>query len=717
MTSMTKATGTKSSAVTVSAREDDASAPLDRRQFLEWATFSSAALLLAPRSTQSASALDGEGFSRGPYAFFHSLAPGAVSPKGWLHLYLQKQAGQLGGRLPEISWPFTGSYWAGEEKPPEEYAWWPWEQKAYWVDGALRCALALQDEKLLRGALTAVEYTLNHALPDGYLGPAFARDAKDPNLATNNFRWPHTVFFRALAAHGEATGDPRVAAAMRRHYLADAERVHYGAPSRDVTNVEGMLWAYERTGDKQLLAMAQNAWNDFLHSAPPGDRESGDLHPDRVLANAPIHAHGVTYAEKSKLPAILYMYTGNPEYLRFALAAQERVFTHHMLIDGIPSTTEDYRQTTPLDAHETCDITDHTWSWGYLLMATGDGRWADRIERACFNAGLGAIRKDWKGVQYFSCPNQVIATHDSSHVHFFDETAGWMAYRPNPGQEVACCGANVHRFFPNYVIRMWMADPKGGLAAVLYGASVVRAEVGSGRQPIEIHQETDYPFGEEVHLTVRSANPVTFPLSLRIPGWCKTPRLELNGQPLGLPQVDNGFVRLERTFRPGDHIKLTLPMQPILTFWPGDGVGIEHGPLVYALAVKEEWKPLVTPKWSTVEFPEWDATPVGEWNYAIAPSEMQIISQAQFERLPMTSDPWVDPPVRLAIPMKKIPGWALASDPRHPDRRQTPPLPEIHRELFDIVKKMPIERVSLVPYGTTHLRLTIFPKAALFPQV
>jgi hypothetical protein len=43
------------------------------------------------------------------------------------------------------------------------------------------------------------------------------------------------------------------------------------------------------------------------------------------------------------------MHTGNPAYLRYALAAQERIFSHHMLIDGIPSTSEDYGDTTAIN--------------------------------------------------------------------------------------------------------------------------------------------------------------------------------------------------------------------------------------------------------------------------------------------------------------------------------------------------------------------------------
>lgn len=632
---------------------------------------------------------------------FQSLAPGAVRAGGWLKLYLTKQATQLGLHLPEVSWPFTGSYWEGEETGK---TWWPWEQRAYWTDGALRCALVLGDERLLKVAQAPVDYTLRNVCPNGFLGPHFLCDTTGKDH--DNTRWPNNVFFRAIAAKGEATRDPAIPQAIRKHFLGD--KTDYGTPSRDVTNIEGMLWAYARTGDKRLLAMAEAAWNDFLKSAPPGDRDSGDLHPERVFANAPINSHGVTYAEVSKLPAILYMHMANEEYLRFAIAAQERVFCHHMLIDGIPSTTEQYRGTTSLDAHETCDISDHMWSWSYLLMATGDGKWGDRIERACFNAGMGAIKKDWKGVQYFSGPNQFIATQNSNHAPFHSKAdQGWMAYSPNPGERTACCGGNVHRFFPNYVIRMWMGAANGGLAATLYGASTVRAHVGLTKQPVEIVEETGYPFEEKIHFTIRSEHAVTFPLSLRIPSWCATPSMMVNEKPIPLPTVKNGFAVLHRRFEPGDKVSLILPMRTALSYWVDEGIGIERGPLVYALPIQEQWTPVVDENYSTKEFPGWDATPTSPWNYAIAVYESKLLSQIEFKQRPMTDDPWVDPPLALTVPVRKLPDWQLRTDPADPTHKLTPPL---HDPIAHDPNKMPTETVSLVPYGATHLRLTIFPK-------
>ncbi len=422
-----------------------------RRKFLQTAAAASATLVLPRPLLGAQQPADSQ---RCWYAL-RSLNPGTIIPDGWVQLYLGKQAHQLALSLPDVSEPFTGAFWAGEEhyRPDAEDVdpWWPWEQKAYWVDGALRCALLLNDEKLLTKSRVPIDFTLDHAAKSGYLGPQALREPK-----ANFHRWPHTVLFRALAAYSDAEDDPGISDAVRRHYLNDD--ADYGVPMRNVTNIEGMLWAHERTGDPHLLQLAEQSWKVHLQHAKEANH--GDMSPEKVWSNAPVNSHGVSYAETSKLPAILYAHTGNQEYLQFALALQQRIIERYMLVDGIPSTSEYYASVTARDVHETCDIADHTWTWGYLLMATGQGIWADRIERACFNAGFGAIKKDWKGVQYHSCPNQMLATPDSCHIP--NSAAGAMAYQPNPGGRVACCGGNAHRIFPNYALRMWMKDPSGG---------------------------------------------------------------------------------------------------------------------------------------------------------------------------------------------------------------------------------------------------------------
>jgi DUF1680 family protein len=335
------------------------------------------------------------------------------------------------------------------------------------------------------------------------------------------------------------------------------------------------------------------------------------------------------------------------------------------------------------------------------MIATGDGVWGDRIERACFNAGFGAIKDDWKAVQYFSCPNQVVATLDSDH-NAMAYGGRMMAYQPNPGHNTACCGGNVHRVFPNYASRMWMRTAEGGLAATLYGPSKLTTTVGSAKEPITIAQTTDYPFDETIHLKLALEQPVAFPLQLRVPAWCKGPRLAVNGKTIEMPPVQEGFVTLTRTFHSGDTVTLTLPMTVTASHWPEGGVGLEHGPLVYALPVSTQWSSVVEPRYTTAEFPSWNATPTGAWNYGIVKPD-----EVSFQRRPMTEDPWSHPPTSLAISAKRIESWTLKPNEKNPAQRFTPPLPT-DRSGAD----PSVETLALVPYGATHLRITIFPEIA-----
>jgi hypothetical protein len=185
----------------------------------------------------------------------------------------------------------------------------------------------------------------------------------------------------------------------------------------------------------------------------------------------------------------------------------------------------------------------------------------------------------------------------------------------------------------------------------------------------------------------------------------------LNGTALALAPIHNGFVKIERVFHPGDRLTLTLPMQVKTSQWPDGGIGIEHGPLVYSLPVQESWTSVVTAKWSSPEFPQWNAVPASSWNYAIALDNSRNDFGLVPQRQPMTTDPWLEPPIKITTPAKKVPGWELHSDGDHPERLKTPPLPVLAEEGPNLLAGVAVERVTLVPYGATHLRLTIFPKA------
>jgi hypothetical protein len=621
---------------------------------------------------------------------------------------LTKQSRGFTGHQPDFCFPFDRHYWAGNERGQDQESrnagifWYPWEQMGYWTDGAYRCAKLIDDARLRQRALETIRYTVDHPIDGWFLGPKRLLALPAAPTDEDPGRWPQAVFFRALAAAAEGENTPDILAAMCRHYLSDTQCDYQHGPygPRDRVNIESLLWCYGHTGDQRILDMAKKIWSGVT---------AGDL--EQLTADRPSDMHGVTFAEVSKLAALLYMYTGDTKQRDISVAAMRRISKYHMLADGTPSTTEELRGTSALDGHETCDIVEFNISWSYLLMATGSGAYGDLIERGLFNAGMGAVRKDWSGFQYISCPNQVhIARNSCQPTHKGTAAALYgpnSDHRPEYPFVTACCAGNVARMLPTYVQRMWMSAPNDGLAAVLYGPNRVTNFVGKAKSTVEVIEETSYPFSERITFRIRAERSVAFPLHLRVPAWCHSPSLKVNGKATAISGVENGFFVLERTHRDGDVIHLDLPMKVAFGHSSDGGMFVEQGPLVYCLQPKEIWISIAMPEMeiTSPEFPMWAGTAGSPWNFALVVDEAaELDSQIKVSQTPMTAAPWSKSPISMGLRARRVPSWDLVR-PKGNDANwfRTPPLPTKDSSLG------PEETITLVPLGTTHLRLTVFP--------
>ncbi len=643
-----------------------------------------------------------------PYAVFRELQLGSVRPEGWLREELVKQANGFTGHQPDFCFPFNRHYWAGNERGQDQESrnggifWYPWEQMGYWTDGAYRCAKLIDDARLRERAMEPIRYTVEHPIDGWFLGPRRLLVLPANPTDEDPGRWPQAVFFRALAGAAEGENTPDILTSMSRHYLNDTKCDYQHGPygPRDRVNIESLLWCYGHTGDQRILDMAKKIWS----RVPVNDLE-------QLTADRPSDMHGVTFAEVSKLAALLYMYTGDTKQRDVSVAAMQRVFKYHMLSDGTPSTTEKLRGTSAVDGHETCDIVEFNISWSYLVMATGSGTYGDHIERALFNAGMGAVRKDWSGFQYISCPNQVhIARNSCQPTHVGTAAALYgpnSDHRPEYPFITACCAGNVARMLPTYVQRMWMSAPSQGLAAVLYGPSRVTAVVGKEGRTVEIVEETSYPFEERITFRVRAEQSVKFPLYLRVPAWCDSPALKANGKLQAIPRIEDGFVVLDRTHRDGDLIELNLPMKTAVGHSSDGGTFLERGPLVYSLQPKEIWTSIAMPEFEITSpaFPMWAATAGSAWNFAPSINEgAELSSQIKVHQTQLTVDPWSNPPISMTVRARRVSGWDLVR-PKGDNASwfKTPPLPPADSPLGSE------QSITLVPLGSTHLRLTAFP--------
>ena len=196
----------------------------------------------------------------------------------------------------------------------------------------------------------------------------------------------------------------------------------------------------------------------------------------------------------------------------------------------------------------------YLWSQIVLLTVSGQGRMADRAERAFFNAGPATVARDFKTHVYFQSPNRVV---DGSPPCPHGPGASGCSYKLT--HMPLCCTAALNRIVPNYVMHMWMATYDNGLAATHYGPCKVSA-LAADRVPVEIVCRTDYPFNEVIEMSVNPAREATFPLSFRIPGWCKNAELSVNGSGVKAAPDAKGFVRVERLWKPGDAVRLRFPM-------------------------------------------------------------------------------------------------------------------------------------------------------------
>ncbi len=222
---------------------------------------------------------------------------------------------------------------------------------------------------------------------------------------------------------------------------------------------------------------------------------------------------------------------------------------------------------------ETCAaIGSVQWSWR-LLLATGDARYADLIERTLYNAVLPGL--SLAGDAYF-------------YVNALQVRAGTVAEDlrdPSTGRRgwfgTACCPPNVMRTLAS--LGSYLATQDGsGLQLHQYATGPVRADLDSGT--LDLAVSTDYPWSGTVDITVQAAPEAEVSLALRIPAWCSG--ASIDGEPV---TAVHGYAVLHRRFAAGDRLRLELPLTPRLTDPDDrvdairDSVAIERGPLVYCL--------------------------------------------------------------------------------------------------------------------------------------
>jgi uncharacterized protein len=218
--------------------------------------------------------------------------------------------------------------------------------------------------------------------------------------------------------------------------------------------------------------------------------------------------------------------------------------------------------------NETCAaIASFQWSWR-LLLATGDPKYADHMERVLYN-GFGAAIAT--GGQRFFYVNPL----QRREGHFEKDDPG----RRRVWFKCACCPPNIMRLTAS--LERYLATESGDTLYVHQYTGCRLAGAG-----LDLEVTTDYPWSGAVYLRVLAAPPAARGVALRVPAWSTTTRISVNNDS-ERASASAAYRFLHRRWQPGDLITLHLDLTPRLTH-PDRRVdairgcvAIERGPLVY----------------------------------------------------------------------------------------------------------------------------------------
>ena len=228
--------------------------------------------------------------------------------------------------------------------------------------------------------------------------------------------------------------------------------------------------------------------------------------------------------------------------------------------------TEDY-DLPNLDAYcETCASVGMVLWNQRMNQLTGDSKYIDVLERSLYNGALAGISLG--GDRFF-----YVNPLESKGDHHRQEWYG-----------CACCPSQLSRFLPSIGHYIY-ASSDDALWVNLYIGNT--GQIRIGETDILLTQETDYPWDGSVKLTISTSQPVEKEIRLRIPNWCKTYDLSINGKRINVSE-EKGYAVI-KDWKSQDVIALDMDM-PVEIVAADPHVkenfgkrAIQRGPLVYCM--------------------------------------------------------------------------------------------------------------------------------------
>jgi DUF1680 family protein len=360
----------------------------------------------------------------------------------------------------------------------------------------------------------------------------------------------------------------------------------------------GLAELYRTTKEEKYLTLVKKLID--IRGMSEGSDDNSDRLPFRQMKEVNGHAVRANYLFAGV--ADVYAETGDTTLLHTLDLMWDDVVNHKMYItggcgalyDGLSleglsykpdeiqkiqqSYGKDYQLPNMTAHNETCaNIGNVLWNWRMFLL-TGESKYADIVELELYNSVLSGVSMD--GGKYFYT-NPLAASKD------YPYDLRWSGGRQAYISKSNCCPPNTVRTIAEVGSYMYSMG-EDGLYINMYGGNTIATKLKDGSS-FKMEQVTNYPWDGKIIFTIKEAPVKPVNLHFRIPGWCNSHTLKINGRGPVIFLKKDGFRYFETIWRAGDKIELTLEMPSTLiesnplVEETKNRVAVKKGPIVYCL--------------------------------------------------------------------------------------------------------------------------------------
>ena len=315
--------------------------------------------------------------------------------------------------------------------------------------------------------------------------------------------------------------------------------------------------AYVLTGQSKYLTLSER----FCHRAV--------LEPLAQSRDTLDGLHSNTQIPKFIGFSRLYGLTGRPDYLAASQFFWQTVVSNRSWVTGGNADAEHFFPPADFAKHlgsaktmETCCSHNMLKLSRMLFMLDPSATYADYFERTLYNSILASQDPDSGMMTYFQSTRP-----------------GYLKLYCTPVDSFWCCTGTGIENHAKYGDSIYFRGRNALYVNLFIPSTVTWTEKG-----LTVTQTTRFPEVGKTTLKLTVDRPVALILNIRHPAWCEGAAVKVNGSPVPGRGRSGSYISINRVWKSGDIIDVTLPMKLQTVALPGspDIVAFVYGPIVLA---------------------------------------------------------------------------------------------------------------------------------------